>query len=158
MSEPEIVELAEMPTAVIRGVVPFEELPSFYDRSFPTLFRAAQEQGVTPVSAAFGLYRGLPTETVDLEVGFVTDRTVRPDGDVVASTLPAGRVARWMHAGAFDGLAASWEGLRSWMYEQGLTPGPVFWEVYLTEPSPDMDPADLRTELNWPIVAPPRGT
>lgn len=26
---------------------------------------------------------------------------------------------------------------------------PALWEVYLTEPSPDMDPADLRTELNW---------
>ena len=157
MSEPEIVELAEMPTAVIRGVVPAAELPSFYDRSFPALFRAAQAQGVSPVSAAFGLYRGQPTDTVDLEVGFVTDRTIRPDGDVVPSTLPAGGVARRVHAGGFDGLGASWEGLRSWMAEQGLSPGPVFWEVYLTEPSPDMDPADLRTELNWPIVATPGG-
>jgi effector-binding domain-containing protein len=157
MSEPEIVEVTEMPTAVIRGVVPFEELPSFYDRSFPTLFRAAQEQGVSPVSAAFGLYRGRPTDTVDLEVGFVTDRPIRSDGNVVPSTLPAGRVARRVHAGGFDGLGASWEGLLSWMQEQGLTPGPVFWEVYLTEPAPDMDPADLRTELNWPIVAAPRG-
>jgi effector-binding domain-containing protein len=25
------------------------------------------------------------------------------------------------------------------------------WEVYLTEPSPDMDPAELRTELFWPL-------
>jgi effector-binding domain-containing protein len=158
MSEPEIVEMAERPTAVIRGVVPAEELPSFYDRSFPALFRAAQEQGVSPVSAAFGLYRGLPADTVDLEVGFVTDRPVRPDGDVVPSTLPAGRVARSVHAGGFEGLGASWEELRSWMHEEGLTPGPVFWEVYLTEPSPDMDPADLRTELNWPIVAAPRRT
>jgi effector-binding domain-containing protein len=157
MSEPEIVELSEMPTAVIRGLVPAEELPSFYDRSFPALFRAAQAQGVSPVSAAFGLYRGQPTDTVDLEVGFVTDRTIRPDGDVVPSTLPAARVARRVHAGGFDGLGVSWEGLRTWMAEQGLTPGPVFWEVYLTEAAPDMDPADLRTELNWPIVAGPPG-
>ena len=26
-----------------------------------------------------------------------------------------------------------------------------FWEVYLTEQSPDMDPTDLRTELNRPV-------
>ena len=25
------------------------------------------------------------------------------------------------------------------------------WEVYLTEPSPKMDPNELRTELNWTI-------
>ena len=30
--------------------------------------------------------------------------------------------------------------------------GMPFWEVYLTEPSPDMDPANLRTELNQPIA------
>jgi effector-binding domain-containing protein len=27
----------------------------------------------------------------------------------------------------------------------------VFWEVYLTQPSPDVDPAELRTELNLPV-------
>ena len=25
------------------------------------------------------------------------------------------------------------------------------WEVYLTEPSPEMDPNELRTALNWTI-------
>ncbi len=25
------------------------------------------------------------------------------------------------------------------------------WEVYLTEPSPGMDPDALRTELDWPV-------
>lgn len=36
----------------------------------------------------------------------------------------------------------------------GALPGgrEVTWEVYVTEPSPDMDPADLRTELNWPVA------
>jgi hypothetical protein len=29
-----------------------------------------------------------------------------------------------------------------------MTPAGVFWEVYLTVPSPGMDPAGLRTELD----------
>ena len=29
----------------------------------------------------------------------------------------------------------------------GETPELPFWEVYVTEPSPEMDPADLRTDL-----------
>lgn len=57
-----------------------------------------------------------------------------------------------VHFGAFDELGASWERLRSWIGEHGLTPGPVMWEFYLTEPSPEMDPRDLRTELNWPVT------
>jgi effector-binding domain-containing protein len=31
---------------------------------------------------------------------------------------------------------------------RGESPGPVYWEVYLTEPGPDVDPATMRTELN----------
>jgi hypothetical protein len=34
---------------------------------------------------------------------------------------------------------------------QGLRPGSVMWELYVTEPTPDIDPADLRTELNLQV-------
>ncbi len=152
MSEPEIVVLEETTTAVIRAVVPMVELRGFFDRSFTTLFRVVAAQGVTPAGAAFGLYRGEPADPVDLEVGFATDRPVRPDGEVEPGSLPAGRVARLIHEGGFDGLGSSWQKLQSWIVEQGLIPGGVLWEVYLVEPSPDMDPTDLRTELNWPVV------
>jgi effector-binding domain-containing protein len=60
-------------------------------------------------------------------------------------------VARVVHAGSFDGLSEAWQRLGAWIGEQGLEPSDDYWEVYLTEPSPDMDPADLRTELNWPV-------
>ena len=152
MTEPEIVEQHGVPTAVVRATVPVAQLPNVFDRSFPTLFRALQEQGVRPASAAFALYHGQPGDTVDLEVGFVTGREVHPDGDVASSSLPAGSVARLVHVGGYDSLGDSWERLKSWIEGQGLAPGPVLWEVYLTEPSPETDPADLRTELNWPVA------
>jgi effector-binding domain-containing protein len=68
---------------------------------------------------------------------------------VQAGTLPGGRVARVEHHGSFDALGASWERLATWMNREGHTPSDTFWEVYVTEPSPDMDPADLVTELSW---------
>jgi effector-binding domain-containing protein len=43
-------------------------------------------------------------------------------------------------------------GLRGWIEAQGLRAGETFWEVYLTQPTPDMDPGELRTELNWPVA------
>lgn len=151
-SEPELVTVERATTTVVRGVVPMGELPSFFDSSFRTILEIISAQGVGIVSPALGLYYGPPGETADLEVGFVTDSAVRPQGEVVASSLPSGRVARLVHVGAFDGLGPSWERLWSWMDEQGLAPGPVMWEVYVTEPSPDMDPRELRTELNWPVA------
>ena len=148
--EPELVDVPAATTAIIRGVVPLSELRDFYDRSFSQLAATTGTQGVEIVGPTFGLYHGQPTESADLEVGFVTSTAVTPAGDVEAGSLPGGRVARLVHRGSYDGLGTSWERLRSWMEDRGLTLGPVFWEVYVTEPSPDMDPADLRTELNWP--------
>ena len=148
---PELVTLRPETTAVVRGVVPTTELASFFDRSFRTLADGLAAQQVSITSPAFGLYRGAPGETADLEVGFVTEPAVEPDGDMSASSLPGGRVVRAVHAGGFDALAESWQGLHAWILEQGLTPGPVMWEVYVTKPSPEMNPEDLRTELNWPV-------
>jgi effector-binding domain-containing protein len=150
--EPEIVDLPAATTAVIGAVVPVEQLPALFDGSFPRLAEVTATQGVAIAGAAFALYHREPGETVDLEIGFVTDRPVQPDGDVRPGELPGGRVARLVHQGAYDELGSSWERLRSWIQERGLAPTGGFWEVYLTEPSPDMDPSDLRTELNWPVT------
>ncbi|MEV7279883.1 GyrI-like domain-containing protein [Streptomyces sp. NPDC093111] len=150
--EPELVDLEEATTAVVRGAVPVAGLRNFYDSSFSVLARTIAGQRITVLSPAFGLYHGSPGETWDLEVGFVTDRAVQPADGVVAGTLPGGRVARLTHVGSFDELGASWERLHSWMRTRGLTAGEDRWETYVTQPSPDMDPRDLRTELNWPVA------
>jgi effector-binding domain-containing protein len=149
---PELIEVDEQTTAVIRGQVPMAELPAFFDRVFGTLPQVLERQGVAPTGPAFARYHGPPGEVADLEVGFPTATSIAPDGEVVPSALPAGRVARTVHAGSFDGLGESWGALAGWAAEQGEAPGDVMWEVYVTEPSPDMDPAELRTELNWTLA------
>ena len=151
-TEPELTVAVETTTAVIHGVVPMAEIADFFDRSFSELARVLAEQGIAPIGAAFARYAGPPGATADLEVGFPTDRAVSPSGAVHASALPAGRVARVVHAGGFDQLGTAWGRLGAWIAEQGLTPGADLWEVYLTEPSPDGDPADLRTELSWTVA------
>ena len=151
MPEPELVDLDEATTAVIADVVAASDLPAFFDRSFTTLPAVLAAQGVTPVGPAFALHRRPMADTADLEVGFPTDRPVTAEGDVRPGSLPAGRAARLVHHGAFDGLPGAWERLAAWIADQGLSPGQRMWEVYVTEPSPDMDPADLRTELVWPL-------
>jgi effector-binding domain-containing protein len=160
---PEIVELDEQQVAVIAGQVAMAELPEFFDSSFGELAATLAAQGVGIVGPAFARYHGPPDDVADLEVGFPTDRAVSPTGSVTPSVLPAGRAARAVHEGSYDRLGESWERLGSWLAQQGQRPAESMWpesmwpksmwEVYVTEPSPDMDPADLRTELWWPLDA-----
>ena len=152
MDEPQVVTVESSPTAVVRGTVPADQLPAFFDAAFQRLPAAIAAQGAQIAGAAFARYPSPPADVVELEVGFPVDRPIEATEDVGSGSLPAGRVARVVHAGSFEELGTSWERLQVWMDEQGHHRGDGFWEVYLTEPSPEMDPADLRTELNWPTV------
>lgn len=145
----EVTVVEAVTTAVVKGAVAAKDLVNFFDDSFGVLGVVLAHQRVASTGPAFALYQGPIEETAVLEVGFPTDRAIEPEGSAEASMLPAGQVARVVHAGSFDTLGGTWQRLEAWIKHQGLTPTDVFWEVYLTEPSPDMDPADLRTELNW---------
>ena len=152
MDEPQVVTVESCPTAVVRGTVPADQLAAFFDAAFQRLPAAIAADGAQIAGAAFARYPSPPGDVVELEVGFPVDRPIEATDDVGAGSLPAGRVARVVHAGSFEELGTSWGRLREWMADQGHRPAPGFWEVYLTEPSPGMDPADLRTELNWPVA------
>jgi effector-binding domain-containing protein len=151
MNEPVLANLNETMTAVIHGVVPMAEIADFFDRSFFELATVLDGQGIAPTGPAFARYASPPGETADLEVGFPVREPLTPEGSVCPSSLPAGRVARLVHAGGYGELGESWGRLGAWIAEQGLTPGAELWEVYVTEPNPDMDPTDLRTELVWTV-------
>lgn len=151
--EPEVVDVDEVASAVIAGVVPVAELANFFDTSFGVLAATIAEQGRNITGPAYARFHGPPTDTANLEVGFPTDRAIEAAGDVKPGSLPSGTVARAVHTGSYDELGASWGQLGAWISSQRLVPGEAMWEVYVTEPSPDMDPSDLRTELNWPVRA-----
>ena len=80
------------------------EIAGFFDRSFSELATVLAGQGIAPTGPAFARYAGPPGETADLEVGFPVDDAVAPEGQVHPSSLPAGRVARLVHAGGYDQL------------------------------------------------------
>src|SRR5690606_14011693 len=139
-------------TAVVRGSVRMDELTAFYDRAYRTVAEALGRQGLQPSGPAFGYYLSPPGEHIELEAGFPTVGQLTADADVVASELPAGEVARGTHTGSYDPLGESWGALGQWIASQGRTSGQRLWEVYVTEPSPEMDRASLRTDLYWTLA------
>lgn len=150
---PTLVDLDETSTAVIRGRdIPVPELPAFFDSAFGTLAATLGRQGVQIAGPAFASYDGPLGATASPTVGFPTVGEVSPEGEVEASSLPGGRVARTVHRGGYETLGESWESLRLWILNKGLQLGDVLWESYTTEPNPEMDPSDLTTELNWTIA------
>lgn len=147
LQDPQIITHDAVPTAVVREQVTMADLPGLYDRAFTAIGPVLEEQGVQPAGAAFGYYLSIPTGSFELEAGLPVTAPIADAGEVVASELPAGAVARATHTGAYDTLGDSWGALVAWVEEQGRTVTTRMWEVYVTDPSPEMDPATLRTDL-----------
>lgn len=146
--------VAQQPTAVVRAAEqPMDQLPQLFDTAFRAIFPALAEQGLTPAGPAFALYHRAPDATVDIEVGVpvataLEKRIECADGlRILPSWLPDGRIARLSHVGGYDQLGASWSALAEAIEQAGLESQLPFWEVYVTEPTPEGDPEQVRTDL-----------
>lgn len=155
----EVIEVPEVNTVVHKLTDhPMSEMPAVFDATFQVLFSELANRGITPTGPAFSLHYRLPTETATFEVGVPVDRAL--DNEFTAgagvtltpSTLPAGKVARVSRLGGYEGLGPAWGDFIESVTAAAETPDLPFWEVYITEPTPDTDPATLRTDLYTRIV------
>ncbi|WP_434995668.1 GyrI-like domain-containing protein [Arthrobacter sp. Ld5] len=152
MTTIQITEQGEQPTAGVRERVPMAELSGFFSRAFRDTMAALQAQGVQPAGAPFGKYYGPPGAVVDVEAGFPVAAAIAPAGNVAPGSLPAGRTAEATHIGPYDTMTETYSELERYFTEAGLTPGPVMWESYLSDPEAEPDPAGWRTRICWPVL------
>ena len=130
-------------------------MPAIFDETFAALVPALAEAGVQIAGPAISLHHRMPGATMTFEVGFPVAAPL--DGQLEAggitflpSSMPATQVATVSHLGGYDGLGDAWGRLMQQVAADGHQPALPFWEVYVTEPSRDMDPATLRTDLVLP--------
>ncbi|WP_231910934.1 GyrI-like domain-containing protein [Corynebacterium suranareeae] len=153
-AEPEIIEADAIPTVVaVFENHPMDIMSVAFDETYQVLFPTLNAKGITPIGPGFALYTSVPTDTVSFEVGIPVNQPL--DGDVSAnngivlknSELPGGKIARISHHGSYDGLGQAWPKFLDAVSASGHVLDTPFWEVYVTEPSPELDPATLQTDL-----------
>jgi len=152
MTEIKLTEHDEQTTAVVRERVPVAELPRFFGRALHRAMTAVQAQGRHPVGPPFSLYHGMPTDAVDMEAGFPVDAPIAPADGVTSGVLPGGKVAEATHVGPYDTLGETYDEVLGYLRQQGLTPAADMWEVYLSDPQQEPDPATWRTQVFWPVA------
>lgn len=147
----EVLEVPEQQVASIRRTVPTAELPGFFAEAFHAVVAAVEAGGGAVAGPPFGRYRSMPTETVDVEAGFPVEGWDGDGGEVTVGTRPGGRAVVGVHVGPYDTMAETYDALRSWCAEQGLSLATEMWEEY-TSP-PEGDPSTWRTRIVWPVGA-----
>jgi effector-binding domain-containing protein len=96
----------------------------------------------------------MPTDTVEVAVGFPVSASVTADGDVTPFQLPGGRAVTGVHVGPYESLAATYGELTEWAAAEGHELADQMWESYLTDPAAEPDPAGWETRITWPLATP----
>lgn len=136
MTDVEYIDFPGLRSAVVRRTgLPTSEIREFMDTAFSALGRAIAAGDVQPVGPAFSRYDSPYGEVVDVEVGFPIDQslaaTIETEGvDIVASELPACRLAVTKYVGEYEGLGEAWGEFIGAVKGAGHDPGMPYWEAY----------------------------
>ncbi len=149
---PQVTQTEAQRTAVIHLTIPRAEIRQVMEPGISELMAAVAAQGMAPTGAWFTHHLKMQPDTFDFEIGVPVPAAVAEAGRVRAGGLPAGKVARTVYQGGYEGLAAAWGELDAWIAANGHTPAPDLWECYVAGPESGTDPAEWRTELNRPLV------
>ena len=119
--------VAEIPTAVLRLRANMSDLPKVIPQACGDVWKVIRAQQVTGAGRHVSLYLD---DQVNLEVGVELEHPFAGHENVVASKLPAGRVATTTHLGPYPQLHLAHQAIRDWCAAQGHTPTGVNWEIY----------------------------
>jgi len=150
--EPTLVHCTEQPTAVLREKVGMDSLTEFFGRAFGTVVEEAKRQRVQLTGPPFALYRGMPTDTVDVEAGFPIPGNLSDTETVVAGVLPETDAFEALHTGPYDTLGETYTAIHDRIRAAGRTPSEAMWEFYLNGPSTEPDPLKWQTRVVWPVT------
>lgn len=148
---PQIVQSPHQRTAAIHVTIPRSEIEQVFPPAAKELLGVLEAQGIKPTAPLVSYHLKMPSDVFDFEIALPVDGEVKPSGRVVASELPAMRVARSVYRGPMEGLGSAWGELRNWVAANGHVGKPLMWESYVVGPDREPDPSKWQTQLNWPL-------
>lgn len=154
MEEIRIIDEPEQTIAGVRQRARMDQLPDIFDMTFQQVAAALMAAGVTPAGAPYARYRGTPTDTVDVEIGFPVAAPFPSTGELVVSSLPAVRAVETVHVGSYASLKDAYRRVEAFIAERGLSRLDQSWEFYDAGPDSDPDPATWRTRVVFPLTGP----
>ena len=140
----------EQPTAVAEATLPVDHIGPWLTKTYGAVAGVLAHQSVQPVGPPFSRFHRFDAGRFAVEAGFPVASVIDASGDVRASSLPGGRVARTMHVGPYDEMEPAYEALASWVRAEGGELVGDAWEIYYSDPQVEPDPKSWRTEIVQP--------
>jgi effector-binding domain-containing protein len=129
------------PTAVVAATTTWREYPALWKPMLDEVWACLRAADIHRGCRNVMLYLD---DTPRVEVGVELTQPCPLTGNVVSSSLPAGRVAMTVHYGSYAELGVAHDAVIAWCAKENLPRTDVRWEVYGPH---DEDPANVWTEI-----------
>jgi uncharacterized protein YndB with AHSA1/START domain len=130
LSEPRVVTVDRRLTAVVRVAAPLGKLAEAQRSARATIAAALPALAAGTVGPGCTLWRPPADGVLAMEPGVIVSQVFEAAGEVVPSSLPAGRTVQLLLRGPYDGLPGAWQTLFDWCAGQSLALAGVNWEIY----------------------------
>lgn len=150
-SDPRIDTIDAWVSAGIRQVVPMAELSKAFSDTYQKVAALVGAAGGQLVGPAYGCYFGMPSDVVDLEIGFGIDRAIE-SADLTVTEQPEVQAVVATHVGPYEDLSATYEKLMPWLEQQDLDLADHMWELY--DSGPETRPEETVTRIVFPQRGP----
>lgn len=152
MPEFEVIEVPEQPALAIRETIAYPDIPARMGEFLGEIASLMGRKGIAFVGPPYTLYHSWGAGATDMEVGMPVPPGIEGEGRVRATIRPGGRVVTGLHVGPYDKISETYAAMEAWMKEHGHAPASSMWEIYLTDPQVEKDPAKYETRLYWPLA------
>lgn len=135
----------------IHHIGPFTEIQNVIAQ----LYSSIQGQNIPPAGAMVGIFYNSPEDTdlqnLEWDIGFPCDSHVVPLQPLERKIWNFPQIASAVHSGPFESTGETTLLIFEWLAANGMKPdGPVL-EMYLTQPTPDTNPEEMKTEIWVPF-------
>jgi effector-binding domain-containing protein len=137
-------------TAVARAILTATEIGPWLGKTYGAIAGLLADQHAGPAGPPFARYHILGEGRSEVEAGFPAAMPIEGNGDIQPSELPGRQVAVTIHIGPYDAMQPACQALLSWVSEHGRELAGDSWEVYLSDPATEPDPATWRTQIVQP--------
>ena len=149
-SEKKVISLKEV-TSFTYCCIPHKGPFTEIEKVIGQLMQAIQGQNIHPAGAMIGIYYNSPNEVkpedLEWEMGFPITAQVNVMAPLQKKQWEFALVASAIHTGPYETTGQTYIKIFEWMQDNGLIQeGPVL-ERYLTMPTPETKPEDLKAEI-----------
>jgi AraC family transcriptional regulator len=140
-----ITQQPELRIAGIRHIGPYMNIGREFGR-LGGMLKGAPPKGAQMIAVYYDDPATTAADQLRADAAVTLPGSTSAPMGLIERRVPAGKYAKAIHNGSYQGLPAAWGAVREWAKKNGHSPAHPGYEIYLNTPM-DTSENDLRTEI-----------